>query len=94
MKATVIVTSGLFAAMAAVSLYAAPGIAAAEKPVQVQESALANQAGEAAAKGVKPHSHQQEKTGMAPPASTTKVAAGTAAVFADRSKHFHPRDAK
>ncbi len=47
-----------------------------------------------ASKAPPPHSHVQEKTGVAPKASTTdkagKVADKEAAT--DKSKHFHPRD--
>lgn len=52
---------------------------------------------EAPAKGVKPHSHMEEKTGVAP--KTTQAPAGEksgASLKADKdkSKHFHPRDGK
>ena len=49
---------------------------------------------------VKPHSHMQEKTGIAPsdkqttPTEETATAATTTKADKDKSKHFHPRDGK
>lgn len=56
-------------------------------------------AAEAPAK-MKPHSHMQEKTGVAPPAADAKEAApaadgkAPADKKADKKRHLHPRDGK
>lgn len=57
-------------------------------------------AGEAATAKVKPHSHMQEKTGVAPVAKDDKEAApidekaAAAAKKASKKRHLHPRDGK
>lgn len=53
-----------------------------------------------AAKPVKPHSHMEEKTGIAPSHNSAEAAqaseerSGTSKAWKDKSKHYHPRDAK
>lgn len=54
---------------------------------------------EAPAPKVKPHSHMQEKTGIAPPATDAKAAPAadekaSADKKVDKKRHFHPRDGK
>ena len=82
MKSLPILAAGLLAALS-FSAQAAEGNQAAEAQVQ-----------KAPAKKAKRHSHVEEKTGMAqseaaPGSSPEKVKADK-----DRTKHFHPRDAK
>lgn len=47
-------------------------------------------------KAMKPHSHMEEKTGVAAPAATpaTGSPSGKTKADQDKSKHYHPRDAK
>lgn len=64
------------------------------------------QAEKAGASAVTPHSHLQEKTGIAPQKKSAKAKPGEAKTLAppaskgtlkadkDKSKHFHPRDGK
>lgn len=68
--------------------------AATTGAVYADEKAAAPKAAEAQADkaAAKPHSHVQEKTGMAqsmPDAKAEKSKAGK-----DQSKHYHPRDGK
>lgn len=46
-----------------------------------------------AEQGVKPHSHAQEKTGV-PQKAPDAVAPEKKHAAKDKTKHFHPRDAK
>lgn len=48
-----------------------------------------------AAKKMKPHSHMEEKTGMTPGTpQMSNESAPKVKADKDKSKHFHPRDAK
>jgi len=88
MKAATILVTALFAATAIVS----SGASAAD--------ADKAPAGEVPAAKVKPHSHMQEKTGVAPAAKENKEAASAdeksvaAAKKASKKRHLHPRDGK
>lgn len=46
------------------------------------------------AKKMPPHSHMQEKTGIAPSKSTVDSKLEKLKADKDKSKHFHPRDGK
>lgn len=96
MKLKSILSAGLFAAIAALSM----GAQAASDTEKTAE-AKAPAAGVQADKKVKPHSHMQEKTGMAPQASAAatedkadKAKTNKPKIDKDKSKHFHPRDGK
>lgn len=90
MKLQSILAAGAFAAITAISF-----------PVQAADADKAPEAQAPAAKPA-PHSHVQEKTGMAPPAKAEKPAAAGAEAAKpakknaakDKSKHYHPRDMK
>ena len=59
--------------------------------------AAEGQAAQPAAKKVEPHSHLQEKTGIAQHMSfgaTSEEKSGNPKADKDKSKHFHPRDGK
>lgn len=68
----------------------------------VSMGAFAADAEKAPTAKVKPHSHMQEKTGIAPSdkqttpteETATATAATTTKADKDKSKHFHPRDGK
>jgi len=53
-----------------------------------------------AAMPMKPHSHMEEKTGVAPSRNSaqavhaTEEKSGTSKAWKDKSSHYHPRDAK
>ena len=57
-------------------------------------------AAKTAAQKMKPHSHMEEKTGIAPKtpdaadSGTDKAKQGKAKPGTDKSKHYHPRDGK
>jgi hypothetical protein len=97
MKLISILSAGLFAAMAALSV----GVQAAsdtEKAAEAKVPVASEQTG----KKMKPHSHMEEKTGVSPQASSVgatddksdKPKASKPKIDKDRSKHFHPRDGK
>lgn len=83
MKLLAILSAALFATLTAASL----GAQAAD-PAPAAEAQSAKQA----AKAVKPHSHMEEKTGI--PAAAAPAADGKVKADKDKTKHYHPRDAK
>ena len=87
MKLKTIVSAGLFAAIAALSLGAQ---AAADSDKATEAKAPA--AGVQADKKVKPHSHMEEKTGMPQKVADSKTAKPDPTK--DKNRHLHPRDAK
>lgn len=96
MKPRSILSAGLFAAITALSV----GAQAASDTEKAAESKTPA-SGVQADKKVKPHSHMEEKTGMAPQVSAAaseekadKAKATKPKIDKDRSKHFHPRDGK
>lgn len=97
MKLNSILSAGLFAAIAALSM-GAQAASDTEKATETKAPA----AGVQADKKVKPHSHMEEKTGIAPQASAAattgakadKAQASKPRIDKDKSKHFHPRDGK
>lgn len=54
----------------------------------------ATQAEQPAAKKMPPHSHMQEKTGIAPQEKSADSKPAKRKADQDKSKHFHPRDGK
>ena len=95
MKLNSILSAGLFGAIAALSM-GAQAASDTEKATETKAPA----AGVQADKKVKPHSHMEEKTGIAPQASAAtgatadKAQASKPKIDKDKSKHFHPRDGK
>ncbi len=90
MKLKPALAAGLFATMAAVALNAA---AAADTPADAKmEKAVPPMQKAASHKKMKPHSHAEEKTGVAQRAPKAKPDNPGAAK--DETKHFHPRDGK
>jgi len=87
MKLKLTLAAALFAMMAAVSLNAN---AATDTPADTSVEKAATPA--APAKKVKPHSHVEEKTGVAQKAPDAKAEKPDASK--DMSKHYHPRDGK
>jgi len=83
MKLKLSLAASLFALMAALNAGAATDTPA--DPTLEKAAAPA-----APAKKVKPHSHVEEKTGVAQKAPETKADKPDA----DMSKHYHPRDGK
>ncbi|MCK5921509.1 hypothetical protein AB6Q56_22905 (plasmid) [Dechloromonas sp. ARDL1] len=82
MKISSLIAAVLFASAATTGIVYADEKAAAPKAAEAQADKAA----------VKPHSHVQEKTGMAqsmPDAKAEKSKAGK-----DQGKHYHPRDGK
>ncbi|MDO8313454.1 MAG: hypothetical protein Q7T25_16100 [Sideroxyarcus sp.] len=76
-------TASLFAFVAALSLNVN---AAADAPTEVKaEKAVAQ-------KKMKPHSHVEEKTGI--PQMPSVAMPGKPHAAGDKTRHFHPRDAK
>ena len=93
MKLQPLIYATLFAAITGVSLgvQAAPETAkaaTAEKPAATETKPATP-----AHKKMKPHSHMQEKTGVAPTTPEAKPDEN-ATKPADKSQHNHPRDAK
>lgn len=97
MKLKSILSAGLFAAIAALSI-GAQAASDADKAAEAKAPA----AGVQADKKVKPHSHMEEKTGISPQASSAAAAedkadkpkASKPKIDKDKSKHLHPRDGK
>lgn len=87
MKLNVILSAALFAAIAALSM----GAQAASDADKAAE-AKAPVAGTPAVKKMKPHSHVEVKTGV--PQNEPEARADKPDPAKDKSKHFHPRDAK
>ncbi len=87
MKLNSILSAGLFAAIAALSM----GAQAASDTDKAVE-AKAPVAGVQADKKMKPHSHVEVKTGV--PQNEPEAKADKPNPAKDNSKHFHPRDAK
>jgi hypothetical protein len=83
MKLSILIANILFAGVATT------GIAFAGNDNSPAQKAAETPADKAA---TKPHSHVQEKTGMAQTTPDTKADKLNAAK--DKSKHFHPRDMK
>lgn len=59
-----------------------------------KRQADAPQAEQPAAKKMPPHSHMQEKTGIAPPEKPADSKPAKLKADQDKSKHYHPRDGK
>lgn len=89
MKLLPILAAGLFAALS-LSARAAEGPEATEAKAPASES-LAHKA---PAKKAKRHSHVEEKKGMAQPEAAPESKSEQIKADKDRTKHFHPRDAK
>lgn len=87
MKLNVILSAALFAAIAALSM----GAQAASDTEKAAE-AKAPVAATPAVKKMKPHSHVEVKTGV--PQNEPAARADKPDSAKDKSKHFHPRDAK
>lgn len=87
MKLKTIVSAGLFAAIAALSV-GAQAASDADKAAEGTAPAANEQTG----KKVKPHSHMEEKAGIPLKVAESKAAKPNPAK--DKSKHFHPRDGK
>lgn len=87
MKLKSVLSAGLFAAIAALSM----GAQAASDTDKAAE-AKAPAAGVQADKKVKPHSHMEEKTGM--PQKVADSKATKPDPTKDKNRHLHPRDAK
>ncbi len=83
MKMNPTLAAPLFAIMAALSLNAG---AATDTPADAKIEKAAPQ------KKMKPHSHVEEKTGI--PQVAPDPMANKPHAMHDRTKHFHPRDAK
>lgn len=83
MKLQTLLSASLLAALAALST----GAQAEEKAPPAAEMKA-----EKMAPPAKPHSHMQEKTGVQQDAAAAAPAKKNAAK--DKSKHYHPRDAK
>lgn len=96
MKRTSILAASLLAAVTALSpsAYAAADSdkAAEAKATDVKAVPEAKADKAVAKKKKKPHSHVEEKTGVAP--TVTDSDPGKPNAAKDKSKHFHPRDAK
>lgn len=87
MKLKSILSTGLFATVAALSM-GAQAASDMDKAAEAKAPATGMQADQK----MKPHSHVEEKTGVAPnalEAKSDKVKADK-----DKSKHYHPRDGK
>ncbi len=96
MKLKSILSAGLFAAITALSM-GAQAAADTDKAAEAKAPAADVQAD----KKMKPHSHMQEKTGIAPQATAVaaadkadKAKASKPKIDKDKSKHYHPRDGK
>lgn len=92
MKLKSILSAGLIAAIAALSM----GAQAASDTDKAAET-KAPAAGMPSDMKMKPNSHMEEKTGMSQktsPAATAEGKPGKLKTDKDRSKHFHPRDGK
>ena len=87
MKLNSILSTGLFAAIVALSM----GAQAASDTDKAAE-AKASVAGTPAVKKMKPHSHVEVKTGV--PQNEPEAKADKPNAAKDQSKHYHPRDAK
>ena len=87
MKLKSMISAGLFAAIAALSM----GAQAASDSDKAAE-AKAPAAGVQADKKVKPHSHKEEKTGMPQKVADSKTAKPDPTK--DKNRHLHPRDGK
>jgi len=91
MKLKPILAVGLFAIAAALSLNAgaaadAQSKANAETPIDAKAAEVVPR------KKMRPHSHMEEKTGIAQKAPVAMADKPNAAK--DKTKHFHPRDGK
>lgn len=93
MKLQAILPAILFAAISSLSV----GAYAAD----MDKGAADAQADKAATKKMQPHSHMQEKTGVAPKATAAaadetadKVKSDKPKAGKDKAKHYHPRDGK
>jgi hypothetical protein len=83
MKLKLVLAASLFAIMAALSLTAsAASDATAEAKVEKTASP----------QKIKPHSHMQDKTGI--PQKAPDAMADKSNAAKDKTRHFHPRDAK
>lgn len=82
MKSHAIILATLFAATSALPLAA---VAASDNPDEAK-------AEQSAGKKLKPHSHVQEKTGA--PQNMMEPRPDKPNPTKDKSRHFHPRDAK
>lgn len=92
MKLKSIVSTGLFAALTALSM----GAQAASDADKSAEAKVPTTEVKSDTK-MKPHSHMEEKTGIAQqtqPAATAEKKSGNRRADKDKSKHFHPRDGK
>lgn len=87
MKLLPILSTGLFAALAALSFNTQ-----AAEGAEAKAPAAETQTDKVPAKKAKRHSHVEEKTGMAP--SEAASASKPEKAKADKAKHFHPRDGK
>jgi hypothetical protein len=87
MKLKSMISAGLFAAIAALSM----GAQAASDSDKAAE-AKAPAAGVQADKKVKPYSHMEEKTGMPQKVADSKTAKPDPTK--DKKRHLHPRDGK
>lgn len=88
MKLQSFLSISLVAAATALSL-GAHAASDADKP-----TAGAAQADKSEAKKMPPHSHMQEKTGMAPQEKSADNKPAKRKADQDKSKHYHPRDGK
>jgi hypothetical protein len=91
MKLKPALTLSLLAFAAAFSLNAA---AASDSPADVKPDAQKEQA--ATTKNIKPHSHAEEKYGVASKAqdAASEAKPGKPKKVINKSNHFHPRDGK
>lgn len=89
MKSLSILAAGLLVALS-FGAQAAEGNEAPEAKAPAGES----QVPKAPAKKAKRHSHVEEKTGMAQPEEAPGSSPAKIKADKDRTKHFHPRDAK
>lgn len=87
MKLNSILSAGLFAAIAALSM----GAQATSDSDKAAE-AKATVADTPAVKKVKPHSHVEVKTGV--PQNVSEATTDKPDPAKDKTKHFHPRDGK
>ena len=92
MKLKSILSAGLFAAIAALSM-GAQAASDTDKAAEIK----APPGGMQGDKKMKPDSHMEEKTGMPQQTSSAATAEGKSAkpkANKDKSKHYHPRDGK
>lgn len=92
MKQIPLLAAGLFAVVAALALNAN---AASETHTNTQPDVVMQH--DSMRKGMKPHSHMDEKLGIAASSRETRANEAMPAKpnpAADKRKHFHPRDGK